>query len=244
MKKQFLSILLGFTTIACMGQYTFAPTLVSSCGHDSLVGGIELSYSVGEPVIETFQNPGPPPFFLTQGFHQPNTNNALDFVLNHFDESCLGSKDGKAFIQIVGGAAPYDIVWSSDPTLNNNSIDSLVPGNYTVTVTDAHGLIKKETFSVLASEITCKITIFTGITPNGDGHNDTWIIENIDQFPDNSVGIYNRWGSEVWQANGYDNTKVVWKGDDSKGAPLPDATYFYLVKVNGTTYKGWVQLTR
>ena len=52
------------------------------------------------------------------------------------------------------------------------------------------------------------------------------------------------WGNEVWSATNYNNTTVVWKGDDATGKPLPDATYFYIVKVNGTTYKGWVQLTR
>jgi gliding motility-associated-like protein len=165
-------------------------------------------------------------------------------MLTHNDESCLDSKDGSAFLDITGGTPPYKIDWSSDPIDNTNGIDSLPPGSYAVTVTDANGLTKNATFVVIASEAVCKIHIYTGITPNGDGHDDTWVIDNIEVFPDNSVDLYNRWGSEVWHATGYDNSKVVWRGENQNGKPLPDGTYYYVVKVNGTTYKGWVQLTR
>ncbi|HTB06214.1 MAG TPA: gliding motility-associated C-terminal domain-containing protein [Bacteroidia bacterium] len=88
------------------------------------------------------------------------------------------------------------------------------------------------------------LIFYTGISPNGDGHNDTWIIDNIDAYPDNTAVIYNRWGTEVWRGTGYNNSSVVWKGFNQQGQPLPDGTYFYSVTINTKIYKGWVQLTR
>ena len=85
--------------------------------------------------------------------------------------------------------------------------------------------------------------IYSGLSPNGDGHNDTWVIDGITKFPANSVEIYNRWGDKVWAGTNYDNTNVIWKGTNQSGVVLTDATYFYLIGVNEKKHKGWVELT-
>jgi len=114
---------------------------------------------------------------------------------------------------------------------------------YTVTVTDsADGCFVVDTVTITIG--TNNIVFYSGITPNGDGKNDTWVIDNINLYPNNTVSIFNRWGTEVWTANNYNNTTVVWDGHDSKGQLLPDATYYYVAKIGNNTYKGWVQLTR
>lgn len=74
------------------------------------------------------------------------------------------------------------------------------------------------------------IEIVRGLSPNFDGVNDRWVIGNIERYPDNEVKIYNRWGSRVYAAKGYDNT---WEGNFQDGKPLPDGTYFYVVVIDG-----------
>ena len=66
-----------------------------------------------------------------------------------------------------------------------------------------------------------------GITPNGDGVNDYFCpIENILEFPDNKILIFNRWGDIVFEQKGYQND---WGGTNQKtGAPLPAGTYYYM----------------
>ncbi|RMG76876.1 MAG: gliding motility-associated C-terminal domain-containing protein [Bacteroidetes bacterium] len=87
--------------------------------------------------------------------------------------------------------------------------------------------------------------IYTGITPNGDGINDVWYIEGIEQYPVNSVTIFNRWEQQVWRGENYDNVNVVWEGNSSTGASLPSGTYFFVFTAPGIDpQKGWVQLTR
>jgi gliding motility-associated-like protein len=85
------------------------------------------------------------------------------------------------------------------------------------------------------------LIIYNVITPNGDGINDAWIIDGIEEFPDNNVLIFNRWGDEVRSFQHYDNTTTVWKGENNQGKPLPDGTYYYILTINnGGSRTGWV----
>ena len=76
--------------------------------------------------------------------------------------------------------------------------------------------------SVLVSE---HLKIPNGISPNGDGINDTWMIEGIEAFPDVQIKVHNRWGDEVYRSRGY---KTYWDGTRN-GVPLPDGAYYYLI---------------
>lgn len=72
--------------------------------------------------------------------------------------------------------------------------------------------------------------IYNGISPNGDGLNETWRILGIDAFPRNEVQVFNRWGNLVFHVKGY-NSQNEWDGTwrDNK---LPDGTYFYMINLN------------
>ena len=79
------------------------------------------------------------------------------------------------------------------------------------------------------------------ITPNGDGFNDTWIIEGIEEFPENDVVIINRWGDVIKSFNGYDNKNEVWDGTNKNDDHVPDGTYFFILKIKDVgNYKGWI----
>lgn len=85
------------------------------------------------------------------------------------------------------------------------------------------------------------------ITPNGDGVNDTWIIEGLVPFPNNTVFIFSKWGELVYKKPHYTND---WNGSGSDGASLPDGTYYYLVELKRDpkdpleVYKGSILIKR
>lgn len=79
-----------------------------------------------------------------------------------------------------------------------------------------------------------------GFSPDGDGINEFWVIDGIENHPENLVYIYNRWGDMVFQIEGYNNQSNVFRGEANNlnglGADtLPAATYFFRIQVSGET---------
>ena len=69
------------------------------------------------------------------------------------------------------------------------------------------------------------------ITPNDDGLNDQFVLESILNYPENEIKIFNRWGSTIWQAAPYQND---WRGENANGKPMPEGTYYYMVRLKKT----------
>lgn len=91
----------------------------------------------------------------------------------------------------------------------------------------------------------CSSELSTAFSPNGDNVNDFWEIKNVEVFENNSVSIFNRWGVEVYQVEGYDNTTVFWNGENKNGEMLPSGTYFYIIESdNNDPVKGWVEIMK
>ena len=116
----------------------------------------------------------------------------------------------------------------NDSTLSNPEIELLSDAVYLVTVIDANGCINSDNIVVT---LIPEITYPSGFSPNGDGINELWTIDQIEQFPECVIEIYNRWGSIVFRsANGY---PVPWGGENQKnGKILPLGTYYYIINLN------------
>ena len=73
----------------------------------------------------------------------------------------------------------------------------------------------------------------TGFSPNGDGINDYWQIVGIDNYPNNTITIFNRLGIKVFSSSNYKND---WNGFFN-GKVVPDGTYFYELNLGGNNIK-------
>lgn len=80
------------------------------------------------------------------------------------------------------------------------------------------------------------------LTPNGDGVNDFWEIENIQTFGTSDLAIFDRWGNQIYTAKGYTNT---WNGTSGNDI-LPDGAYYYVITFEESTkvYKGTITILR
>ena len=92
---------------------------------------------------------------------------------------------------------------------------------------------------------TMGIVIPKGFSPNGDGINDTWVIENITSFSRNNIKVFNRWGQKVFETNNYQNN---WDGHATKGGGskrLAVGAYQYVIELNESGIKpaqGWIYI--
>jgi gliding motility-associated-like protein len=88
------------------------------------------------------------------------------------------------------------------------------------------------------------------ITPGqADGNNDYTLITCIEDYPNNTFEVYNRWGQLVYQTTGYNNGDRRWEGLTSGGQLLPDGVYLFVLKFkddNGKDQllKGYINLLR
>jgi gliding motility-associated-like protein len=215
----------------------------SSGGSFSLGGDILLEQTIGESVISTIGNNE---FTITQGFHQPLTEGFLSIAVLTTPSSCPTSSDGSAFISAITGCAPpYEIVWSNGIS-DVDSLDRLLSGLYSVTVFSGFCQKTVEFEVTPGPAANCVLRIFNAFSPDGDGKSDTWIIENIDldEFKQNKVEIFNRWGQQVFSVRNYNNDDVVWNGESESGTELSSGTYFYIVEAGGITFKGYIELIR
>ncbi|GAB4248432.1 MAG: hypothetical protein Kow0079_00510 [Vicingaceae bacterium] len=132
----------------------------------------------------------------------------------------------------LNGSGGGIYVWTPGSTLNDSTIANPTasptePGTYVyyLTVTNSSGC--SATDSVIVTMLP-GIKFPDGITPNGDGKNDTWVIDFIDQFPNHVVEIYNRWGELLYHSEDYKND---WDGTYN-GKPLPVGTYYYVIDLH------------
>jgi gliding motility-associated-like protein len=95
-----------------------------------------------------------------------------------------------------------------------------------VEVTNEFGCVGTDTIKILACLSGFKIP--NTFTPNGDGDNDTWGIPYLENYPNASVEVFDRWGRLVFSAKqGYPSKG--WDGR-SNGKDLPMDSYYYIIK--------------
>uniref|UniRef100_UPI0040474176 gliding motility-associated C-terminal domain-containing protein n=2 Tax=Flavobacterium sp. TaxID=239 RepID=UPI0040474176 len=119
------------------------------------------------------------------------------------------------------------------------TLDStVVPGTYTLqyNLCEAQNPSNCDT-ATLTIEITpSEIKIFNNVTANNDNINDYLMVEGVTFYPDNTMQIFNRWGTLVYEENGYNNLDKRFEGrstahltiNASEG--LPVGTYYYIFK--------------
>lgn len=142
-------------------------------------------------------------------------------------------------IGTIGGAptttAPNTVVWEpalylNDTTLFNPTVTlPLISTTYFVTATDTNGCTVTDTVYV---EVLPQIIIPDGISPDGNGLNDTWILDFLAQYPGVAIkiNVYNRWGELLFESDGsYAND---WGGTTKTGKKLPAGTYYYVIDID------------
>lgn len=143
-------------------------------------------------------------------------------------------------LSVIGGGVPS---WSNNSVPNTDIVKPIINTTYTINAVDFNGCSADIIFYV-GINTDCDVITYNGFTPNGDGMNDFWIIDNIEKYPNNKVYIYNRWGNKVFQTTHYNNISNNWDGK-LNGKAVTAGTYFYIIETDNEKLfkKGWIEIT-
>ena len=136
-----------------------------------------------------------------------------------------------------------DVVGSAGQSVSNDNLQMSYtvgePFTFTLENSTIHTLGFQQPDSKPATEL--PFAIPGGLSPNGDGNNDSWDIQGLVDYPYASVTVFDRWGQKVYSGTSQD---PAWDGT-TNGRECPTADYYYVIDLgNGQAYNGVVTLKK
>ncbi len=202
------------------GEYTVIVTVDSCIGEDSVV--VDLRNDIEVTVDDDFQT-------------CPNEPQTL---------TAITTEDNATYQWFLNG----DLLTGETNSSLNFMVESGTVGvqTYTVVISVGECTATDSADITLYSVENCVIS--EGLTPNGDGYNDTLDLSFLnDRTGINKLQIFNRLGTQVFEQNNYTNQ---WRGQTQDGNDLPTGTYFYVIdlagndSVYGSQATGWIYLNQ
>ena len=130
-------------------------------------------------------------------------------------------------------------LWSPAESLDDSTSATpvampLVTTTYVVAAITEDGCTEMDTVTVRKPD---NLVVYNAFSPNGDGMNDYWDIDNASDYPDIIVEVYSRWSEKMFSSKGYSDDKR-WNGT-YKGKDVPIGTYYFVI----VPYKGATPIT-
>jgi len=147
------------------------------------------------------------------------------FTVN--DTSICTYKNQAITLTAPSGFSQYE--W--DGQVGGQTYQVTEPKSVSLTVTDINGC--QATHKIKVVDQCPNILIPNTFTPNGDGINDTWVIEGLENDQTVLIRVFNRYGTQVYQSKGYGN---AWNGYCG-GKKLPSGVYYYILTAKNGTQK-------
>ena len=133
------------------------------------------------------------------------------------------------------GTGDYEFSLDGTSYQDNATFTNVAPGSYTISIRDKNGC------GITISDLIYVLDYPRFFTPNGDGFNDTWKINNLGSLPQSRIVIFDRYGKLLKELTAVGDS---WNGTFT-GAPLPSNDYwFQLIFADGKIIKGHFSLKR
>jgi len=154
---------------------------------------------------------------------------------------------GHVTIKATATGSNLTYLWSPATGLNRTDVlqpiaSPSVNTKYTLTVISTNQNTPCAVTSTMTLNVLQAPSVPSGFTPNGDGVNDSWVIQNLETYPGATVDVYSRNGEKVFSSVGY---STAWDGRYN-GVELPVGTYYYIIdpKNGRSKISGYVAIIR
>lgn len=124
-----------------------------------------------------------------------------------------------------GGLAPYNFAVDNTNYSFENIYKRLSEGVHTAYVKDENGCLGEANFDLVYLDI--EIPIF--FSPNADGINDMWVVQNLQMYPEATIQIFDRYGKCLLESLGCDFEG--WDGT-YRGVSQPSSDYWFVINLN------------
>ena len=198
---------------------------------DSVLGSIMYALDSTDPadlqLDPDFTNMSPGSHYLTIS-HANGCMQTIDFEIDSFEPLTLTLEQNninEITAIATGGLQDYTFYFGDDNNGTDNTYYINRTDTYIVRVVDQNGC---EMMASIFMEF-IDIEIPNYFTPDGDGMNEYWMPQNIEQWPEILIKIFDRYGREIARVpvdhTGWDGTY--------QGAELPTGDYWYVIKLQG-----------
>jgi gliding motility-associated-like protein len=191
----------------------------------------------------------------TQDIGEPDLEgidvNIID--VNGVEQTVTTDVNGDFTANVPVGATVVDI---DNTKLPLGSLQTEGTDPTTVTVIGTGITVEENNGFVIITDVDNEIVVYTGISPNGDGINDQFRIVGLDNFPNNTLQIFNRWGVKIFEEDGYEQSGAKFfegisegRATMGKNKELPVGTYFYVLEYENasginTSKAGYLYINR
>jgi len=183
------------------------------------------------PIPFTINEPAPLSVVITLSEYSIATNT--------YNISTPGGNNGSIDVEVSGGTPAYVYNWTPNSIATDvSNPTNLSAGEFTLQIQDANNCTIDTVLTLVAPD---ELLLYTALSPNGDGFNDTYVIDGVQDCPDNFFKVFNRWGNLVYEKNSYLNE---WYGQDKDGNTLSDGTYFVIFEGCDKKFNTYVDLRR
>ena len=205
--------------------------IVTVTVNETIIDITQLDYSLnGGPfqISNVFTNVVPGIDHFIDVRHTNGCTKSTDFFdIESYEPLSLllieGDDPGEIIANATGGAGSYEFYFNGNNRGNSNEFTVTEEGSYSVRVIDSAGCeaIARINISLLGP---CIPNYFT---PNGDGTTDTWAPGCVEDFPNLTFDIFDRYGRKVATYT----VGEYWDGRYN-GKELPTGDYWYVVNPN------------
>ncbi|MBY0543506.1 MAG: gliding motility-associated C-terminal domain-containing protein [Sphingobacteriaceae bacterium] len=228
------TITYGSPVYCAIGTAKIVSTGPTGGSYTSAPNGLVINSSTGEVNLET-SKVGSYTVTYTYKDGSVTASTTTTITINALPELTITSDIPTGYMSLIGdvvtltatGGITY--TWAGDDILSGQGTSILKVrlgknNTYIVIAKNENGCSSTAQIT-LAAQADYKLIPNNVITPNGDGKNDTWVIKNINYYPNNTVTIYDRAGRKLYSVKDYKND---W-GGTYNGQPLAEDAYIYVI---------------
>jgi gliding motility-associated-like protein len=147
---------------------------------------------------------------------------------------------------VLQGSGGVNYNWHPPTGLSDTSIANptgILNKNqwYQLKITTLQGCVGYDTINITVLR---KLIIPNAFSPNNDGINDVWTIDQLKDYPNAQIQIFNRAGQLIHSTR---NNTIIWNGTHNN-QPVPIGAYYYLINLNNSViskpFSGVVMVVR